>query len=125
LRAVQEADETVQARRKLIEALTQQGFNIVEEKKFPCKNHFDNTEIWPPYQADIYLELRAIIELDPLESHKSKHQKTHDKWKDTNIWEQYGVRTVRLVPEDIIKDGGIDQAGKEIIHQLHAEKYNQ
>ena len=77
-----------------------------------------------PYKADIYVQIKFIIELDPLSSHKSDRQKNKDEWRDTNIFNRYQVRTVRLDPDAVNEDGkGMDLTGQEIVHQLNAEKY--
>ena len=119
MNSVIEGEETIKARHILVNALKAECFHVQEEKKFYCKNNMGE-EINPPYSADIYASIEFIIELDPAESHGGDHRTKKDNWRSTNIFEQYGVKTVRLQPTDIIKDKNLELTFKEVLSQLRA-----
>lgn len=75
-------------------------------------------DINPPYSADIFASIHFIIELDPVTAHGGDIKSKKDKWRNKNIYEQYGVPTVRLQPEDVLKEGGLAMAFKEMLSQL-------
>ena len=117
-----ESNKTLKARRLLCKRFRDNGFSVSEEMPIAgIKNNMDEP-INPPYQADIYLKLEFIIELDPNPSHKSQHQANHDQHRDKNIWNQYRIKTVRLNPDDI-SEKTLETVGEEIVHQLRSEKY--
>lgn len=117
-----EADKTVKARKLLVSRFRDNGFAVAEEMPIAGVTNNLGEPIKPAYQADIYLKLEFIIELDPNSSHKSQHQANHDRHRDRNIWNQYRIKTVRLNPDDI-KPETLETVGEEIVHQLRAEKY--
>jgi len=68
-------------------------------------------EIWPPLRADMVLTKKFIIELDPesdkpyrAKGHGTKSRRNKDYWKDRNIYEQKGIKIVRLNPDDVIRN---------------------
>lgn len=98
---INEADKTKIARRLLKEFFQENCYKVDEEKPFYCRDS-DGNFVRPPYKGDIYIKLEFIIELDPNESHGSEGQTIKDNKRDKRIYQQYGIRTVRLVPKDII-----------------------
>lgn len=106
-----ESIQTYQARKKLKEIFRAQEFDIEEEVKFPDVTNNMGEEIWPPLRADMLLEKKFIIELDPesgkvgkAKGHGTKSRRNKDYWKDRNIWEQKHIKIVRIDPEDVMKE---------------------
>jgi hypothetical protein len=114
---IQEGETTIKARDILIKALKAESFTVQEEKVFHCKNNMGE-EINPPYKADIYASINFIIELDPVSSHGGDHRTRKDNWRNENLFKQYGIRTVRLQPDDILKDIKLETTFKEMLSQL-------
>ena len=106
-----EGDKTTEARTAIIKALKDECFTVREEAPFYANNK--------TYTADIYASIHFIIELDPPELHGGDHKTKKDKNRDDDILKAYGVKTVRLQPNDILKKPhGLALAFKEILHQL-------
>ena len=112
-----EGDTTTRARQLLVNALKAECFHVQEEKKFYCKNNMGE-EINPPYSADIYASIEFIIELDPESTHGGDHRTKKDNWRNRNIFDQYGVRTVRIQPKDVLNDTNLELTFKEMLAQL-------
>lgn len=112
-----EGEETIKARDLLVKALKAQCFNVEEEKAIPCTDGEGRT-IDPPYKADIYASIHFILELDPVSSHGGDHQTIKDNNRNKNIFEQYGIRTIRLQPIDVLNDKNLEMTFKEMLSQL-------
>lgn len=117
-----EADKTRKARKLLVSRFRDNGFVVAEEMPIAGVTNNLGEPIKPAYQADIYLKLEFIIELDPNSSHKSARKANHDQHRDRNIWNQYRIKTVRLNPSDI-SEKTLETVGEEIVHQLRSDKY--
>ncbi|MGI9011098.1 MAG: hypothetical protein ACR2F1_07920 [Nitrososphaeraceae archaeon] len=98
---IYESKETLKARAKLREIFNLFGFEVEDEKPYPCVNNMGEI-INPPYQADLHVKLEFNLEIDPHQGHtNSKHNIVKDEWKDENIFQQHGVKTVRVTPKDV------------------------
>ena len=110
-----ESEQTIQARDILVKALKAECFNVQEEKVFHCTNNMGEEQ---QYQADIYASINFIIELDPPSLHGGDHRTRKDKWRNENLYRQYGIRTVRIIPSDVLKDTNLEMTFKEMLAQL-------
>src|SRR5687768_10536823 len=104
-----EAPETYQARKMLRKMFEGLNFVVEEEVKLDTVTNNMEEEIWPPYQADMIATKQFIIELDPQtpakgksKGHGTKKRRIHDSWRDKNIKNQMDLKTVRLIPTDIL-----------------------
>ena len=107
-RAYTEAPETYMARKKIKEIFRPKLYKIEEYKGFPEITNNMGEEIWPPYEADMFLSKAFIIELDPQRNepykskgHGTRKKRIHDQWRDRNFKDQINIPTVRLIPEDV------------------------
>lgn len=101
---VTEDHRTVKARKKLYEILKGQGYTqIIEEKVWPNLINGTGDVVKPPYQSDILATKIFSIELDPVQIHGSKIKRGKDTKKDRTIYENRNVKTVRLIPRDVLK----------------------
>jgi hypothetical protein len=112
---VQEAETTVKARDIIVKALKEECFTVQEEKVIHCHNNMGEEQ---QYIADIYASINFIIELDPVSAHGGDHRSIKDRWRNENLFKQYGIRTVRLQPEDVLKDSKLEMTFKEVLSQL-------
>ena len=117
-RGYTESHETYLARKKLKDIFRHKNYNIEEFKEFPeVKDNMGN-EIWPPYEADMFLYKVFIIELDSKKLHGTHKKIVHDQWRDKNFKKQINVPTVRLISKDVNKQDQ-DQILEEIRWQLN------
>ena len=116
--SIVEAEQTQEAREILVKALKSECFSVQEEKVIHCVNNMGEPK---DFSADIYASINFIIELDPSSSHGGDHRSKIDKWRNENIYKQYGIRTIRLQPVDIIADKKtLVLTFKEMLSQLKA-----
>lgn len=122
-----ESPQTYKARQVLKKILEHQDYTVEEEVPLADVKNNMGEEIYPPYRADMVVTKMFIIELDPETSkkHKSKGHGTrrriiHDDWRDRNIRSQIKLKTVRLIPKDIL-DFDESVTLYEIDHQLLAQ----
>ena len=119
-----EAVKTKRARQKIIQLYTDQGYQVTEEEVFPCFNNMGEA-IFPPYQADILVTKKIIIELDPTRLHGTARHRSKDHWRDENIFREYSIPTARLNPDDIIKQVSIDillEIDSQVLEQNNNKK---
>jgi len=117
---IKEDHRTIKARKKIYDILKRQGFTkIIEEKVWPNLTNGTGDVIKPPYQSDILATKIFSIELDPVQIHGSKIKRGKDIKKDRTIYENRNVKTVRLIPRDILK-----QTEMEIIQEIEYQLEN-
>lgn len=112
-----EHPETYLARKKIKEIFKPKHYEIQEEVVMDTVVNNMEEEIWPAYRADMLLIKCFIVELDSKKLHGTKKRIIHDKWRDTNIMNQVGIKTVRLFSKDILQQSP-DKIMKEINSQL-------
>ena len=120
-----EHPNTYLSRRKLKEILRPMNYEMEEEVALEAvKTNNMEEEIFPPYRADLIASKVFIIELDPQSAKKGKSKghgtrkrRIHDQWRDKNIKSQLNLRTVRLIPNDILQQSK-EQILEEIDYQL-------
>ena len=107
--AFNESPETYKARKELKRILEREDYIVEEEIPLEDVTNNMEEEIWPRYRADIIAQKTYIIELDPQSDKPRKHghgtrkRRIHDQWRDKNIRSQINLKTVRLIPRDILK----------------------
>lgn len=125
--AFNEAPETYKARKELKRILEKQDYIVEEEVPLADVTNNMGEETYPPYRADIVVTKMFIIELDPQSAkpykskgHGTKRRRIHDDWRDRNIRNQIKLKTVRLIPKDIL-DYDESVTLNEIDSQLRAQ----
>ena len=122
-----EAPETYKARKELKRILSKLDYHIQEEVPLADVTNNMGEEIYPPYRADMILTKMFIIELDPQSAkpytskgHGTKRRRIHDDWRDRNVMDQTKLKTVRLVPKEIMI-----QSDDEILAEIDYQLQNQ
>ena len=122
-----EAPETYKARKELKRILSKQDYHIQEEVPLADVTNNMGEEIYPPYRADMILTKMFIIELDPQSAkpyqskgHGTKRRRIHDDWRDRNVMDQIKLKTVRLIPKNIMI-----QSDDEILAEIDYQLQNQ
>ena len=105
------------ARRKIKDIFRSKNYKIEEFKEFPEITDNMGEEIYPPYEADMFLYQAFIIEFDSKKLHGTHKKRVHDQWRDKNFKDQIDVPTVRLISKDVNKQSP-DQILDEIRWQL-------
>ena len=101
-----EAVKTKRARQKIIQLYKNLGFHVTEEEIFPTLNNMGDFKL--DYKADIVVRKTFIIELDPPGLHDTHRHTVKDEWRNKNIFNEYQIKTVRLEPNDIMKQDPLD-----------------
>lgn len=101
--------------------LEDQGYQVGEEEVFPCLNNMGEP-IFPPYQADLVVTKRFIVELDP-DFHDSHIHSVKDDHRDKNIFREYIVKTARVNPDHVLDENLVNTIIPDIEHQLKDKKY--
>lgn len=119
---------TYQSRKKIKEIFRHENYSVEEEVELEEITNNMEERIYPPYRADLLCTKQFIIELDPQSNkpgkskgHGTKFRRMHDKWRDKNIRNQIGLKTVRLIPSDILKQTP-EEILKEINYQLRDQE---
>jgi hypothetical protein len=103
-----ESKITLKARQKIIQLYRDKGYQVTEEELFPCKNNIEEVNLSLDYQADIIVTKKFLIELDPYKLHDTHIHTVKDAWRDKNIYREYKIKTVRIDPNDVMKQDPID-----------------
>lgn len=125
--SLNEGPDTYLARQKLKTIFKRLQYEIEEEVPLDTVTNNMGEEIYPPYQADMILTKQFIIEFDPQSNkkykskgHGTKRRRIHDQWRDKNIKNQMNIKTVRLIPKDILSYND-----HEILHEIEDQLKNQ
>ena len=100
-RGYTEHPDTYKARKKIRDIFQDDNFKVEEFKEFPEITDNMGEEIYPPYEADIFVWKAFIIELDSKILHGTRKKRIHDQWRDKNFKNQIDISTVRLLSKDI------------------------
>lgn len=105
------SEDSKKARLKVMDLLENRRFSVSTEEmniSFQCRQGHEL--ITPPYRTDLHASLTFIVEFDSFDPEAEKE-------RDANIWEQYGVKTVRL-PSIKVLHAQPDAIRREIDKQL-------